>query len=80
MNDGQFTYDEERDAFVCSQETFDWWDKVIDAHQSLEYKIQDLKAIHGADAVAESLQGVDTDSLEDAADNINKALDEAFNE
>lgn len=39
FDDGQFTYDEERNAFICSQETFNWWDKVIDAHQSLEYRI-----------------------------------------
>jgi len=36
FNDGQFTYDDENDIYVCSQETFDWWKNIV-----IKYEVAD---------------------------------------
>lgn len=75
--DGQFKWDEDRDAYVCDQETFVWWDTVVTANQSLNDRIHELVKEHGETVyeVISATAGVD---LEDHAANINQALDEAF--
>lgn len=35
LNDGQFTYDPNNGAYICTKETFDYWRKVVSDHKSL---------------------------------------------
>lgn len=76
--DGQFEWDEDRDAYVCDQGTFDWWDTVVMANQELEDRIYELVKEHGSEAVYEAIYAAGSTDLEDHAANVNQALDESF--
>lgn len=76
--DGQLEWDEDRDAYVCDQETFDWWDTVVTANQSLDDRIHELVKEHGSAAVYEVINSAGSVDLEDHAANVNQALDGAF--
>lgn len=76
--DGQFEWDCKRDAHVCSQETFDWWNTVVTANQSLDDRIGELVKEHGSEVVYEVINVAGSVDLEDHAANVNQALDEAF--
>lgn len=81
LNDGQFLWDDEddaADAYICDQETFDWWDKVVSDNQALEDRIHALQQEHGYDAVHDAVMDSYANDLEDHADCVNQALDEAF--
>jgi hypothetical protein len=79
LNDGhQFEWDEDREAYVCDQETFDWWDTVVTANQSLDDRIIELVKEHGSEAVYEVIHAAGSVDLENHAANVNHALDEAF--
>lgn len=78
LSDGQFEYDEDRDAYVCSQANFDWWETVVSENQSLDNRIHELSQEHGLDAVYEIIHAAGSTDLEDHAANVNQALDEAF--
>lgn len=78
FSDGQFTFDEEVDAYRCEQDTYDWWAKVVSDHQALEERIADLKEAHGSDRVLDVLDGVGGYDLEDVAAAVNRELDDAF--
>ena len=80
LGDGQFTWDDERNGYVCDAETFAWWDTVVRENQALERRIADLAQRHGTDAVYMVVQAAGSVDLEDLASNINAALDEAFAE
>ncbi len=80
LTDGQFTYDNELDAYICNQETFDWWEQVIHDNQNLDYRIQELIETHGTDAVYEVIDSAVGVDLKDHAAAMNKALDEAFDD
>ena len=77
LNDGQFIWDADQDAYICSQETYDWWDKVVSDNQALDYRLHSLQAKHGAEAVWSAFKNVSVD-LENHAAAVNQALDEAF--
>lgn len=76
--DGQFVWDEERDAYVCDKHTFDWWADVVEANQALDDRIHDLVQEYGAEKVYEVVHAAGSVDLEDHAGNVNQALDEAF--
>lgn len=76
--DDRFEWDEERDAHVCDQETFDWWDTVVTANQSLDDRIRELVKEHGSEAVYEVIHAAGSVDLEEHAANVNQALDEHF--
>ena len=76
--DGQFEWDEERDAYVCDRETFAWWADVVEANQALEDRIHALVQEYGAEKVYEAIHDAGSVDLEDNAANVNQALDEAF--
>lgn len=78
LHDGQFTWDEDHDAYVCDQETFDWWSAVVTANQALDDRIYDLVQEHGSEKVYEVIHAAGSDDLEYHAANVNQALDEAF--
>ena len=80
LSDGQFTWNDEKHAFECDQDTFDWWDKVVAEHQALGYRIQELAEEHGAEAVHNAYVEHERShvDLEDLPHAINSALDEAF--
>lgn len=74
----QFKWDDENRAYWCDQATFDWWDRVVNDNQLLEYRIHELVKEHGSDAVYEAIDAAGSVDLEDHAANVNQALDEAF--
>jgi len=77
--DGQFQWDEDRDCYVCDQDTFDWWDTVVTDVQSLDYRIHELVAEHGSEAVNDIVhEAAAYVDLEDHAATVNEALNEAF--
>ena len=76
--DGQFEWDYDLDAYVCTQETFDWWDTVVTDNQLLNDRIHDLVQEHGSGTVNKVVYEADTIDLEDHAASVNQALDEAF--
>lgn len=76
--DGQFEWDEDRDAYVCGQDTFDWWSVVVTVNQELNDRIHDLVQEHGSEKVYEVIHAAGSVDLEDHAVNVNQALDEAF--
>lgn len=78
LSDGQFTYDEDQGVFLASEETFAWWDKVLNDHQALEDRISDLGGIYGTHEVANVVSDASDVDLEDMAAAVNMALDEAF--
>ena len=80
LSDGQFVWNEDRNAYVCTQETFDWWYAVVTAHQSLDNRIHKLVQEHDSETVirAGSVDLVDLVGLAYLAMNVNQALDEAF--
>lgn len=78
LSDGQFEWDDELDAYVCDQETFDWWQKVVEENQELENRIFELEDKHGREAVYAVITDAGSNDLEDHARYVNQALDEAF--
>jgi len=78
LADGQFAYDEDRDGYLCSQETYDWWHGVLSAEQELEDRVHALRVRYGTDAVEAALSKAGNVDLEDYAGVANAALDETF--
>ena len=77
--DGQFRWDEERDAYVCDQATFEWWDAVVTANQALANRLHALALEHGSEAVDEVIYAAGSSvDLADHAPNLQQALDDAF--
>lgn len=77
FSDGQFIWDEEQDAYLCDQVTFDWWAKVVADHELLENRIFELYKEYG-DKVYDVIIDAGNVDLEDHAAAMNAALDEAF--
>jgi hypothetical protein len=78
LDDGQFTYDEDKDAYVCSQENFEWWQKVAADHQAMEERIKELTDEYGHDRVYAVVEQAGQYDLEDMPAAIIAALDEVF--
>lgn len=78
LSDGQFTWNEEANAYFADEYTFDWWSKAIDRELSNMNKIAELKEIHGSAKVDEVIQTAAEgyNDLEDIQNAIAKALDE----
>ena len=76
--DGQFEWNEDRDAYICDQETFDWWEEVVASNQELVDRTHELVKEHGSETVYEVIHAAGSVDLEEHAANANKALDEAF--
>lgn len=78
--DGQFSYDEDAGAYVCSQETYEWWNDYFAAQQKADDRIAELKKEHGSEKVYAALHAAEVgyNDLEDQPAAINAALDEAF--
>ena len=76
---GQFTWSEQDDAYICDQGTYDWWRKVIDDQQALNWRIAELRSEHGQEAVHNAIVDyMGYCDLEDEAATLNAALDDAF--
>lgn len=75
---GDFSWNEEQGAYVCNQDSYDWWEKVIADNQALDHRISELSEKHGNDAVSDVVLAAATTDLEDHAGAVNFALDEAF--
>lgn len=66
--------------FTISQENYDWWHKVITNTAALDERIANLSALYGSlrvdEVVTNAISGYS--DIEDYADIINDALDNAF--
>lgn len=80
LSDGQFEWDDEQDAYLCDQATFDWWEKVVLDNENLENRIYALRQQYGDDAVDSAIMAAGSNDLESHAGYLNQALDEAFGE
>lgn len=78
--DHQFALDQDSGVYNASQDTYDWWAKVVADQSGLAVRIAELNEEHGADAVQEAIGNSGDCDLEDQAGSINNALDEAFGE
>ncbi|MCU6709373.1 hypothetical protein M6D81_11705 [Paenibacillus sp. J5C_2022] len=76
--DYQFAYDEETGTYACTQETYDWWAKVIADQAGLADRIAELSGEHGKEAVSDVVNSASDVDLEDQAAAVIAALDEAF--
>lgn len=78
LSDGQFTWNEEADAFLADDDTFDWWSKAIKREVTNAERIAELKEIHGSEKVDEAVNKASNgyNDLEDIQNAIVKALDE----
>lgn len=75
---GSFRYDEERDAYICSRDVYEWWRDWVEDYDAMEDRIEALIEEHGEDAVNEAIDGVRPVDIEDAVIATNRALDEVF--
>lgn len=82
LNDGQFEYDDDKDAYVCSEDTYSWWNDYFAAQQKVDNRIEELKKEHGSEAVFEVIHASEYgyNDLEDQPGALNAALDGAFGE
>lgn len=80
FNDGQFTWDDEKDAFVCSQETFDWWENTIRKQEELDLRISELSETYGEHKVFYTICYIDANDMESYYERANQELDEEFGE
>jgi len=78
IDSSAFDWDEDRDAYVCDRETFDWWDTVVADHQLLNERIADLVKEHGSEAVYEVVNTAGNVDLADYAATVNQNLDDVF--
>lgn len=79
LDNGQFVYDEDQDAYICDQDTFDWWEKVLADHQEVDDRIKSLSDQFGVDEINHIISKANVFAdLEDQPAFINNALDEAF--
>lgn len=76
MTDGQFIWDEGRHAYLCTQDIYEWWDRVISERQTADNRLHTMRQEYGDDIDLldwSDLQGVD---VEDEATQIHAILDE----
>ena len=74
----QFQLDEDTGIYTCTQDTYDWWNRVLAEQQDLTDRIAELSKEYGAEAVQDAIGTSGDCDLEDQAAAINKALDAAF--
>jgi hypothetical protein len=43
LNDGQFNWDDELDAYICDNDTYDWWQNAIKKQQWITNTEQEIK-------------------------------------
>lgn len=77
-DDDNIAYDDEIECYVCDQEVYDWWTKVINDHQALEYRLDELRCEHGSEAVWAVLENAPCDEIEYYSAVVNEALDVEF--
>jgi hypothetical protein len=67
-------------GFKTTQENFDWWQSVIEKNIACAKRIAELKEERSSDEVESVVHSVGSLDLEDHADAVFAALDEAFGE
>jgi hypothetical protein len=77
--DGQFEWDRYSGLYISTQETFDWWDKILLDRAALWKRVEGMKKLYDVEEIEAIInlatEGVD---LEDEVAKINKALDLEF--
>lgn len=71
-------YDSDAAHYIMSQDTYDWWSKVIADQQVVDDRVHDLTNVHGAAAVERVTDQAYLCDLEDQPARVHAALDEAF--
>jgi hypothetical protein len=82
-SDGQFVFDDDPESpsyytYLCSQDTYDWWQSIVKQQQAVDDRVHGLKAEHGYEAVDAVIRSVGNADLEDMPSLIQAALDEVF--
>lgn len=78
LTDGQFVLDEDSNAYICDQATFDWWLDVVTNNQAINERINTLSKEHGVEVVLDAVSEAGGVDLENYAGCAEHALDEAF--
>lgn len=73
MNDGQFVWGDEADAYLCNQETYDWWAQYIRDAEATEAEATALAGELGI-SVADVLMAIDANQDGDYAAHRDRAL------
>lgn len=73
-SDSHFRFDHSRGGYICDQEVYEWWQKVVEENQKTENKIHEAMDTYGSDVVYKLLEELGSVELEDRASEINSAL------
>lgn len=73
--DGQFDWDEDLDAWVCDQDTWDWWCRVVREYQEADDRIQEMREEYGYERIDQLTHSVHYNDLEDWPGAVNASLD-----
>ncbi|WP_010501332.1 helix-turn-helix transcriptional regulator [Paenibacillus elgii] len=74
----QFTYDASSKSYHCSEDAYTWWNKVLEEHEILEDRVEDLKTQFDSEIIQFVVGRVPNHGLEDYPDAVHAALDKAF--
>ena len=75
---GTVLWDDDEQEYSCSSEEFDFWADLIEKHQLIYNRIDELSSMHGRDAVYAAIGDAGDCDVEDQPASISAALDEAF--
>lgn len=80
QNTGQFSYDDDLDAWVCNKDEYEWWKDYINDYCGVEERLEEVREIYGCEAVEEAIKDAYCGDAEDIPGAVNMALDDAFGE
>lgn len=78
LANGEIVWDDDHGTYRCDQNTYDWWERVIAAHEAMEQRIDELEIEHGKDTVQKAIGNSAECDLEDVPTYVNRALNDAF--
>jgi len=73
-----FKWVEDEGYFLSSRENYEWWNRVISAHQQMYNRIAELRCEFGPEAVFFAIGNAGDCDFEDYPAAVNQALNEAF--
>ena len=76
----QVVWDDDQGAWLCTQETFDWWDSLIADMQQLDYRVAKIAQMDTEKNIYEVIAYIDGNDLETYVARVQQEIDEAFGE
>jgi hypothetical protein len=69
-------YSETGEDYECTRDAFDWWLDVAKRYEKADFRLCDLQAEYGRDALAEFIEDACCCDLEDMSNYLNQAMDD----